>query len=192
MSLYVAGSSAEQVADAVGLSVDQVGRLVEEVGVKRSRSDVARLAHAPAGEPPAGPSEWPADVQAEVLERYAQGQSGEVIATMLELPASSVYRVLRERGVLRTRREAGPTSHPRGPRAEPERKAPAAEVREIVPAELAEKVLKRYVAGEAPRVIGLALGVPGNRVYRLRRERGMLRSVSEALRMRAARRRAVD
>ena len=100
--------------------------------------------------------------------------------------------MLRERGVLRSRREAGLISHPNRVQAEPECKAPAPEVREILPSEVAEEVLRRYGAGEVPRVIGLVLGVPANRVYRLLRALGVLRSRSEAREVREARHRAAQ
>ena len=104
-----------------------------------------------------------------MLERYAAGESEGAIAASLGVAPSSVYRVLRERGVLRSRREAGLMLGRGQSQPEPERKDRAPEMREIMPAGLAEEVLERDAAGEAPRLLGLVLGVPGNRVYRLLR-----------------------
>jgi hypothetical protein len=99
---YVAGGAIERVAEELGLTMGVVRRLVEErtrvsaaddscgSGIKRSKTEAA-LAHAARsvperGGPPSGRREWPAEAgtgnsaAAEVLSRYAAGESGEVIA----------------------------------------------------------------------------------------------------------------
>ena len=123
--------------------------------------------------------------------RSSSGISGasraRLIAELLELPASSVYRLLRERGVLRSRGAARPVRRGEAPPAEVE---PG--VVEVLPAELAEEAVARYEAGEAPRVIGLALGVSASRVYRVLKQWGVVRSRSEAARVRHERRRGGD
>jgi uncharacterized protein (DUF433 family) len=112
---YVAGGSIERVAEELGLTLGVVGGVLEDrtrvsaadgscaSGIKRSRSEAAALAHGKKGGPQPNRREWPAELVAEVLARYGAGESGERIAAELGLPASSVYRLLRHRGVLRSR-----------------------------------------------------------------------------------------
>jgi hypothetical protein len=65
--------------------VTKVNRLVEERGVKRAHSEVVSLANAARRQPaakepvPKPATAWPPDVEAEVLERYAAGESGKEI-----------------------------------------------------------------------------------------------------------------
>ena len=188
VSLYLAGWTAERVAAELGLQVKKVNSLLEERGVKRSRSDVASLANArrrkPAVEKP--PREWPPELQDEMLQRYAVGESGEVIAEAMGLVASSVYRVLRKHGVVRRQRQARLIRDEGRPRPAFVRQAP-----EVMQADLAEDAVGRYLDGESPRLIAVALGVPASRVYRLLKERGVMRSRSEARKVDWARRRAV-
>ena len=74
VSLYLAGSSAKRIADDLGLPVKDVTRLLEERGVKRTRSEVAALAQAERLKSEVMPrDEWLPEVRAEVLARYAAG-----------------------------------------------------------------------------------------------------------------------
>jgi DNA-binding CsgD family transcriptional regulator len=183
---YLAGAGARQIAAELGVSAQRVRKIVAARGVKRTRSEEAALRkaapreHAARGAPAAAPSRWSPELEAVVLERYAAGESGEAIAAALGRSKRRVYRLLRERGVLRSPGRTRGTQDVRQASAEPAPEAPAPEDREILPAGLAEQVLARYAAGEAPRSMALALGVPASRIYRFLRERGVLRSRSEA------------
>ena len=154
--------------------------------MKRTRSEVAALAQAERLKSQALARDgWSPEVWAEVLARYAAGQSGEVIAESMGLTHAGVYRLLRKEGVLRPRGAVKRI----GERGRPQIKAEPG-VTEVLPADVAEQAVARYQAGEPPRVIGLALGVPASRVYRLLHERGVVRSKSAARKMQYARRRA--
>jgi hypothetical protein len=65
-------------------------------------------------------------------------------------------------------------------------------LREILPAELAEEAVARYEAGEPLRLIGRALGVSAGRVYRVLKQRGVVRSKSAARAVAHARRREAE
>jgi uncharacterized protein (DUF433 family) len=90
---YVSGSTAEQIAGEFDLAVTAVSELLEERGVKRSRSEAAALRHARQG-PASGPRQSPAELVVEVVHRYAAGESDEVIAGLLQLAALGVYRLV--------------------------------------------------------------------------------------------------
>ena len=60
---------------------------------------------------------------------------------------------------------------------------------ELWSAETADEVIERYVTGESAPMIAKALAVPRGRVYTLLRERGVLRSLSEAREIEEVRRR---
>ena len=192
---YVAGPDPRDIAAEFGMPVKRVRRIVSARGVQRSRSEAAALAHAVRRERAArAPVQWSPELEASVLERYTTGASGEVVAAALGVSASRVYRLLRERGVVRSQREAQSLRGESRLRVEPMREAPGPKVREvtvpreILPAGLADQVLARYAAGEPPRAMAVAFAVPANRVYRFLRERGVLRSRSEARRVDDARR----
>jgi hypothetical protein len=53
-------------------------------------------------------------------------------------------------------------------------------VRGTLPAGVVEQGIALYLAGDSPRIIGRALGVPAARVYLALKERGAVRSRSEA------------
>lgn len=191
----LAGAGPRVIAAELGMPVKRVRRIAAARGVQRSRSEAAALAHAARRERAAEASKpWSPELEAAVLARYAAGESGEAIAAALGLSESRVYRLLRERVVARSRSETRALREGSRPRVEPVREARGPEVREvaaprqILPAGLAEQILARYAVGEAPRAMAVALGVPANRVYRFLRERGVLRSKSEARRVDDARR----
>ena len=91
VSLYLAGSSAKDIGGELGLSRDRVRWVVEKRGVKRTKSEVGLLAYAHRREAASrkakseqGPAksrrQWLPELEPEVLERYAAGESGEAIA----------------------------------------------------------------------------------------------------------------
>jgi hypothetical protein len=187
--LQLAGQPGELIAFDLGLYIKQVDALLEERGVKRSRSAAAALAGAHRRATVTQPaSEW----SAEVLGRYAAGESGATIAESLGLAQSSVYRLLGDRSVLRSHNEASRVRAGNRPRREPAGEPTATKATETLPADLAEQAVARYEAGEPPRVIGVALGVPASRVYRVLKAWGVLRSRSEARTVAHARRREAD
>ena len=104
----------------------------------------------------------------------------------LGVPASRIYRFLRERGVLRSRSEARALSFARqwaGVARKRAEAGPAGRARKAEwPAELAAEVLERYAAGEPGPAIAAELGLTRGRVYALLRERGVVRTKSEAKR----------
>lgn len=183
---YVAGAGARQIAAELGVSAQRVRKIVAARGVKRTRREEAALRkaapreHAARSGPAVTPSRWSPELEAVVLERYAAGESGEAIAAALGRSKRRVYRLLRERSVLRSPGRTRGTRDVRQASAEPAPEAPTSAEREILPAALAEQVLARYAAGEAPQAMAVALGVPASRIYRFLRERGVLRSRSEA------------
>ena len=170
VSLYLAGSLVKAVAGELGLKVQHVRRLVEErtlsVGSSVKRR-VQRLGSA-RGAPP--PGEWPRQLAAEVLERYVAGEFGVRIVESLGLAQSSVYGVLEACVVLRSHAEATCVREAGGQR-------PAGKVQAGLPA---EQAVTQYLAGDPPRIIGRALGVSPTRVYLTLRERGVVRTRSEA------------
>ena len=129
----------------------------------------------------------PPDVAEQVLARYAEGEPPGAIAAVLGVALGRVYRCLKERGVLRNQSEAARVRHARakarreleGPPVE----APKSEPRPL-PAELAEKVVERYLAGDTGEAIAADLHIGHGRVYRLLRERGVLRTPAATLRLR--------
>ncbi len=88
--------------------------------------------------------------------------------------------MLRSRGDPRVKPRA-PAERKPAPRGAPVERT----LEELLPADQAAEALARYAAGAAPGAIALLLGVPGDRVYRFLERRGVLRSRSEAAKMRA-------
>jgi phage antirepressor YoqD-like protein len=130
----------------------------------------------------------PPDQAAEALARYAEGEAPRAIAVVLGVPATRIYRLLREAGVLRTPSEARALRYePRRAARELERLEAEAEraQRAQVEAELADKVIERYAAGESGPAIAEALGLGAERVYTILRKRGVLRSRVETMQVRA-------
>jgi uncharacterized protein (DUF433 family) len=181
---YVGGATVEQIARDFDLAVRAVSQLLEERGVKRTRGEAALLAHGSRNAPASGRREWPEELVAEVVERYSAGESGEALAAALGLPASSVYGLLRTRGLLRSQRAARQVRERSRLRVEPEQK-----VAHVAAPAWAEEALRRYAAGEAPRAIAVVVGASAKRVYTLLEERGVLRSRSETAKLRQAKRR---
>jgi hypothetical protein len=146
VSLYLAGSSLEAVAAELRLKVEHVSRILDERGVKRSRSEAAALAgRAPDSTPPGA---RPADLAAGVLDRYAAGESGVIIAGSLSLAPLSVYRVLEDCGLLRSHGEARRVREEGG-----RRPSASGSVRGALSAEVVEPAVARYLAGDSPRLI---------------------------------------
>ena len=96
----------------------------------------------------------------------------------LGLAPSSVYRVLEDCEVLRSHAEASRVR--KGGRQRPEA---VGKVQAGLPAELVEQAVTLYLAGDSPRIIGRALGASPTRVYLTLRERGVVRTRSEASRL---------
>lgn len=180
----------------MGLPAARVYLALRERGVVRTRSEAriaacARLRAANGGD--GARIEPPANWEAAAVERYLAGESGPAVAKALGLPVGRVYGVLRERGVLRPASEARrlEEARRRAVKAERVEAAPArvdGRVR-VIPAELAAAVVERYAAGESGEAIAKDLGLGQGRVYRLLRERGVLRTLKEASALREARRR---
>jgi hypothetical protein len=66
---------------------------------RRERSEYVSMAK--------GVEPWPVEVADQFVERYVAGESAPVIAEGLEMPVGRVYKLLRERGVLRSQSEPG-------------------------------------------------------------------------------------
>ena len=114
VTLYLAGASAQDIAGELSVSAPRVLRFLEERGVKRTKSEVGSLAYAyrraaasrkPKSEKePAKPRrKWVPELEPEVLERYAAGESGEAIADQSARWGGAVERVP---GAARARRAA--------------------------------------------------------------------------------------
>ena len=95
----------------------------------------------------------PADLAEDAVGRYTAGEPPRLIAVALDVPASRVYRLLGERGVLRSRSEARELQHARRrAAAEQERptvEAPAGKRGKEWMLELKAQVLGRYAAGQS-------------------------------------------
>ena len=187
---YLAGDPPRIIGRALGVSPTRVYLTLRERGVVRTRSEARMLA--------AGVRQLPEGWEAVVVERYVAGDSGPAIAAGLGVPVRRVYAVLHERGVLRSPSEARKLDEARRRAAktaaegqEPGPAAPAGAKPKSWswPAELADLIEERYSAGESGEAIAADLGVGQSRVYALLRERGVLRTLSQASLLREERRR---
>lgn len=200
LARYAAGESGVTIAAALGLGPCSVYKLLKERGVTRAIAETRRMGQPkpPSSEPKpklkpkavARSNEavvLPPDVTEQVLARYAEGEPPGAIAAVLGVALGRVYRCLKERGAWRDRSEAAKVRHARakarreleGPPVE----APKSEPRPLL-AELAEKVVERYVAGDTGEAIAADLHIGHGRVFRLLRERGVIRTPAATLRLR--------
>jgi DNA invertase Pin-like site-specific DNA recombinase len=200
LARYAAGESGVTIAAALGLGPCSVYKLLRERGVTRAIADTRRMR-----QPKPRPSEpttklktkavarsnesvaLPPDVAERAVTRYAEGEPPGAIAAVLGVALGRVYRCLKERGAWRDRSEAAKVRHAREKarreREGPPVQAPKPEPRPL-PAEMAESVVERYLAGDTGEAIAADLHIGHGRVYRLLRERGVLRTPAATLRLR--------
>lgn len=200
LARYAAGESGVTIAAALRIGPCSVYKLLRERGVTRSIGETRRM-----GQPKPCPSEpkpklkpksvartneavvLSSDVAEQVLARYADGEPPGAIAAVLGVALGRVYRCLKERGAWRDRSEAAKVRHARA-KLQKEREGPAVEApkREPrpLPAELADRVVERYLAGDTGETIAADLHIGHGRVYHLLRERGVIRTPAATLRMR--------
>ena len=185
VSLYLDGSSVKAVAGELGLQVQHVSRLIEERGAQA----LARRGGSAGGA-------WAGRLTSKRVAGGAGGRGARALcgrrvgredctlscgSGSLGLAQSSVYRVLEDctlsrcSGVLRSHVEASRVRKEGG-------HPPDASVKVlgILPAEVVEQAIALYLAGDSTRLIGRARGVPAARVYLALRERGVVRTRSEA------------
>lgn len=91
MATYLTGLSMKPVAVELGLKAEHVCRLVEERGAKRSPREARRLAASAAGSQP--PAQCPAGLAAEVVDRYAVGESEISITESLGLAVGGCWTI---------------------------------------------------------------------------------------------------
>jgi hypothetical protein len=171
VSAHAAGATIPQIAASLELDPALVARVIRDAARTSTR--------APAPNPPAPPLVDPASPAdrlsdpAWLTEAYAT-RSARAIAGELGVPVHRVHAALRAAGIPR---RAG-----RQPSTEAQRAR-------LWPADLADRALELYLAGESGPAVAKALGVPVSRVYELLRERGVMRSSHEARRLAEQRRR---
>jgi hypothetical protein len=120
--------------------------------------------------------------------------TGSACSGGLGVPVGRVYGVLRERRLIRSATEARKLDEARrraakGWEAEPAAPSGVGGRAWAWPADLAAAVVERYAAGESGEAIAEDLGRGQSRVYAPVRERGLLRTLSEASALREERRR---
>ena len=150
-----ATKSGAQIAEELGCTRLQVYEALRSAGIaRRERSEYVPMAK--------GVEPWPAEVADQVVERYAAGESAPAIAEGLEVPAGRVYKLLRERGVLRSASEARKVDQGRrraaAEQARPPVEAPAGKRDKEWAPELQTQVLERYAAGESGPAIADGAG----------------------------------
>lgn len=95
IDLYRQGNSVNDCCDLTGISHSQVLRIVRVAGIVRKRGGPNNL------KPP-----LPAEVREEITALYLDGLSIKRCAEKVGLPATRVYAVLKEKGVVRPRNGA--------------------------------------------------------------------------------------